>query len=193
MVQSIEMLVREADGKLQLHAPEVGYFSCSAAQGSLLAGGQLAGVIRKLGQDFSLVVPAGVQGRVVNAQPERISAPVGYGALLYELAPLADAAGSDEPSAAAELSDSGAPAYRSTQSGRFWHRPSPNDPAFVEVGSSIQAGDPIGLIEVMKTFTHLTYEPSAGLPQSGKVARILVGDGEEVTQGDVLLELEGEG
>jgi len=192
MVQSIELLVREADGKLQLHAPEVGYFSCSAAQGSLLASGQLAGVIRKLGQDFSLIVPAGVQGRVVNAQPGRISAPVGYGALLYELAPLADDAGLAQADPAAEPSSSGAPAFRSTQSGRFWHRPSPNDPAFVEVGSSIQAGDPIGLIEVMKTFTHLTYQPGPGLPSTGRVARILVGDGEEVNEGDVLIEFEGE-
>lgn len=37
--------------------------------------------------------------------------------------------------------------------GSFWAKPAPDKPAFKRVGDSIQVGDVIGLIEVMKTFT----------------------------------------
>lgn len=189
MVQSIDLIVKEHDGELQLNSPEVGHFTCSLAQGALLAPGQVVGVIRKLGQAIELTVPAGTSGRVTNARPDRINAPVGYGTRLYTLAPLsAEAAASSDAQAAS--AETGVPSFKSQHSGRFWHRPSPSDPAFAEVGSVISAGDPIGLIEVMKTFTHLTYDPSGNLPAKAKVTRILIGDGEEVSEGDVLIEVE---
>ena len=190
MPQRIDLIPAEVDGQLQLKSPEVGHFTCSAPQGSLLAAGQVAGVIRKLGQDFELCVPAGVSGRVLNARPELINAPVSYGSLLYSLAALSSEEPEAGPSSAAALDSSGAPSFRSPHAGRFWHRPAPNEPAFVELGQVIQSGEPIGLIEVMKTFTHLNYEATGSLPQRAKVARILVEDGDEVSEGDVLLELQ---
>ena len=53
-----------------------------------------------------------------------------------------------------EETDAGAsgPVVLAPQSGRFYHRPSPGEPAFVEVGGELSPGAPIGLIEVMKTF-----------------------------------------
>ena len=59
-----------------------------------------------------------------------------------------------------------------------------------EAGSELRAGSVVGLIEVMKTFTHLAYAPAASLPANARVARVLVGDGDEVTEGDPLLEVE---
>lgn len=37
--------------------------------------------------------------------------------------------------------------------GSFWSKPSPDQPPFVKIGTSVQVGQTIGLIEVMKTFT----------------------------------------
>lgn len=190
MVQSIDLIVKDEDGQLELRSPEVGHFSCSLPQGALLSPGQSAGVIRKLGENITLTVPAGTSGRIVNPRPDLVNAPVGYGTLLYTLAPLSaqEASASSDQDAAQD--SSAAPSFRSPHSGRFWHRPSPNEPAFTEVGSVISAGDPVGLIEVMKTFTHLNYEPTGQLPQRARVTRLLVGDGDEVTEGDVLMEVE---
>ena len=193
MLQSIDLIIKEEDGQLQLSSPEVGYFSCSAPMGALLSPGQTAGVLRKLGQSFELTVPAGATGRVVNQQPDLINAPVGFGTLLYTLAPLSDEAPADGTESHADEGALGAPSFRSPHSGRFWHRPSPSDPAFIEVGSQIKAGDPIGLIEVMKTFTHLSYEPGKSLPQEATVTRILVQDGDEVNEGEVLIEIKALG
>ena len=71
------------------------------------------------------------------------------------------------------------------QAGRFYHKASPEDPAFVSPGSSLKEGDPLGLIEVMKTFNRVKY---SGEPT--KVARIVPEDGDDLVAGDVLLELE---
>lgn len=48
---------------------------------------------------------------------------------------------------------SGNTIIRAPMVGTFYRRPSPDQPAFVEVGSKIKAGDPLCLIEVMKLYT----------------------------------------
>jgi acetyl-CoA carboxylase biotin carboxyl carrier protein len=188
MTEKLELLARRDGDRVVLTSPEVGLFTCALAKGQLLAAGASAGSIRSLGRSFELVVPAGVAGRIVTNEPERVHEPVGYGTTLYELAPLDATAGADEPAAAE--AHAGAPAFRAPYSGRFWHRPTPQDPAFVEVGTVIEPGQTIGLIEVMKTFTQLTYTPGADLPQRARVTRFAVADGSEVTEGDALLEVE---
>ena len=191
MNQRIELLAEEADGRLVLRSPEVGWFTCALGRGQLVSAGAAAGVVRSLGRTFELVVPPGTAGRVVNERPERVHAPVGYGTVLYELAPLA---AEDAGPAAAAPGDAartgGAPAFTAPHSGRFWHRSAPGDPPFVEVGSVIEAGQTIGLIEVMKTFTHLAYEPGDALPARARVIALPADDGAEVDEGDALIEVE---
>ena len=58
-----------------------------------------------------------------------------------------------------------------------------------ESGTILEEGQPIGLIEVMKTFAHVRYA-GAGLPPRGRVAKVLVEDGAEVGAGDPLIEIE---
>ncbi len=132
---------------------------------------------------------------MVSSPPQRIHEPVGYGTVLYELAPL-EAAHEAAPDRASGTSEAGArptPAaavFRARYSGRFWHRPSPQDPPFVQAGDVIRAGSTLGLVEVMKTFTHLAYTPGPELPQRARVIRALAADGAEVSEGAPLLELE---
>src|SRR5262245_6323439 len=120
MAQILELL-SETDGeRVLLRAPEVGYFTCSLSAGALVAPKALAGVIHSLGRRFQLVVPPGVSGRIASARPERVHEPVGWGTVLYELAPLeAGAASAAEshktPAATAAL------VLRAPYSGRFWH------------------------------------------------------------------------
>ncbi len=54
--------------------------------------------------------------------------------------------------------------------GTFYRKPSPDKPAFVEVGDSIKEGDVLCTIEAMKLFNEIESEVS------GKVVKVLVDD-----------------
>jgi acetyl-CoA carboxylase biotin carboxyl carrier protein len=71
-------------------------------------------------------------------------------------------------------------------SGRFYSRPSPNDPAFVSVGDEVSRGQTVGLLEVMKTFNRLVYQGDT-LPERATVERIVPSDGDDVVKGDPIL------
>ncbi len=99
------------------------------------------------------------------------------------------AAGVTEPATAASPppSDSrpGLVEVRSPSVGTFYRRPAPGKAPFVEIGSQVSAGDPVGTIEVMKMFTTVTAETG------GTVAEICVTDASLVEHGEVLMFLEG--
>ncbi|MBI5364493.1 MAG: hypothetical protein HZA53_15050 [Planctomycetes bacterium] len=190
MNDALPFLIRRDGARSQLLSPGVGLFTEARAAGHVLVAGESAGALLVLGRTARLVVPEGVQGRVANAPRERVHAPVGYGDVLYELEPLSasDAAGSATSRDAS--TSSGALVLRSPQSGRFYHRPAPGEAAFASAGSVVADGQPVGLIEVMKTFTHVVYRANASLPQQAKVARYVAADGGEVRAGDALIEFE---
>jgi acetyl-CoA carboxylase biotin carboxyl carrier protein len=59
--------------------------------------------------------------------------------------------------------------------------PEPNAPAFVGIGTKVEAGQTLLLIEAMKTFNPITA------PKAGTVTRILVESGDSVDQGQPLV------
>lgn len=183
-----ELLVRREGEATWLASPDVGLFTNAQHAGSLLGPGQFAGTLLAHGRQTKLLVPAGVCGRVTNERPERVHAPVGYGATLYELAPI-EAGVALESEAAAE-GDGSALIVPAPQTGRFYHRPSPDEPAYVDPGATVVDGQPIGLLEIMKTFSQVLYHGTGKLPARAKVVRWLVEDGAEVREGEGLLEIE---
>ncbi|RKE98757.1 acetyl-CoA carboxylase biotin carboxyl carrier protein [Ichthyenterobacterium magnum] len=58
--------------------------------------------------------------------------------------------------------------------GTFYRKPSPDKPVFVEVGTSINEGDVLCVIEAMKLFNEIESEVS------GKIVKILVDDSSPV-------------
>lgn len=58
--------------------------------------------------------------------------------------------------------------------GTFYRKPGPDKPLFVEVGSSINTGDTVCIIEAMKLFNEIESEVS------GKIVKILVDDASPV-------------
>ena len=187
---TIELRVRRDGAKTELLSPEVGLFTEARGAGSVLTAGESAGTLLVLGRALRLVVPDSVAGRVVNAARERVHAPIGHGDVLYELEPLAATAASAANGPAHSAADAGALVFRAPQSGRFYHRSAPGEPVFASAGSVVTDGQPIGLIEVMKTFTHVVYRANAALPQQATVVRYVAADGGEVRAGDVLVEFE---
>lgn len=187
MSDPLELLVRREGERVLLLAPDVGRVTGVHPKGTNLTGGQTAGVLLRLGRSVTLTVPAGVSGTVASEAPGAFRQPVGAAAVLYELLPLA---AGDAQAAAEDAEVSAADAMLSPQSGRFYRKPSPADPDFVSAGDVIQAGDPIGLIEVMKTFAQVPYAPGPGLPERAKVIEVLVADGADVDRGTPLLRVE---
>ena len=68
--------------------------------------------------------------------------------------------------------------------GTAYHAPEPGAKKFVEVGIKIKKGDTIMIVEAMKTMNHV---PSSS---DGTVKEVLVGDGQPVEFGQVLIILE---
>ena len=68
--------------------------------------------------------------------------------------------------------------------GVFYRRPGPDQPTFAEVGQTIEPGQAVGLIEVMKTYHEVTASGS------GVLTEFLVEDGQFVEYGQVIARLE---
>ncbi len=64
--------------------------------------------------------------------------------------------------------------------GKFYAAPSPADPPYVQVGTKVEVGGTVGLIEVMKVFTSVKTETA------GTIESILVGNGDFVEFGQTL-------
>ena len=73
---------------------------------------------------------------------------------------------------------------KSPMVGTAYLRPSPESAPFVDIGSSVKAGDKILLIEAMKTFNEIIA------PNGGTVREILVADGQPVEYGQSLFVIE---
>jgi acetyl-CoA carboxylase biotin carboxyl carrier protein len=68
--------------------------------------------------------------------------------------------------------------------GTAYRGPAPGARPFVDVGSQVKAGDPLVIIEAMKTMNQIPA------PRSGTVLQILVEDGQPVEYGEPLLIVE---
>ena len=68
--------------------------------------------------------------------------------------------------------------------GTAYLRASPEAKPFVELGSTVKAGDKLLLVEAMKTFNEIVA------PRAGKVIEILVEDGSPVEYGQPLMVIE---
>ncbi|WP_327051946.1 acetyl-CoA carboxylase [Halomicrococcus gelatinilyticus] len=67
--------------------------------------------------------------------------------------------------------------------GVFYRRPDPDEEPFVEEGDHVEAGDTVGLVEVMKQYNDITTS------EAGTVQQFLVDDEEDVAAGDVVVEI----
>ena len=87
-------------------------------------------------------------------------------------APVAAAPVAAAPAAAAPAAEDNSKyvTIKSPMIGTFYRKPSPDKPVFVEVGSAIQKGDVLCVVEAMKLFNEIEAEVS------GKIVKILVDD-----------------
>ena len=98
-------------------------------------------------------------------------------------APVSSAAPAAAPAAAKEPEVKGK-AITSPMVGTFYSASSPDANPFVEVGSNINTGDVVCIIEAMKLMNEIKSE------HSGKVVQICVKNGDPVEYGQVLMYVE---
>jgi biotin carboxyl carrier protein len=67
--------------------------------------------------------------------------------------------------------------------GTFYRKPAPDKPVYKNEGDTVSAGDVIGLIEVMKSFTEVKAEVA------GKIVKFLADNEEPVMAGQPLAEI----
>jgi acetyl-CoA carboxylase biotin carboxyl carrier protein len=182
---------RRDDGKIELRSPGVGLWRRGPGLGDLVRGGAGFGRLEVLGQLRALSLPEGVMGIVLELGEEADlrRRPVAYDDLLAVIDPEIGMAASQAAAPTETVAVDGL-WFTSPSSGRYYVRPAPDKPPFVEEGAVVKDGDPIGVLEVMKTFTRLRYGGD-GLPSPARVVRILPSDGDDIAQGERLIELAG--
>ncbi|RBM11637.1 biotin carboxyl carrier domain-containing protein [Prauserella sp. PE36] len=74
---------------------------------------------------------------------------------------------------------------KATMPGVFYRCPSPGAEPYVAEGGDVSEGQTIALIEVMKTFNEVKAEVS------GTVTKFLIADGDEVSIGQDIMEVDG--
>jgi acetyl-CoA carboxylase biotin carboxyl carrier protein len=138
-------------------------------------------VKREFGEDDSLnvrVSRAAPAAAAVAPAPVAVAAPAAAPAAAPQAAPpeAAPAAGEDPASHPG--------AVTSPMVGTVYLQPEPGAPAFVKVGSTVDEGDTLLIVEAMKTMNHIHA------PKAGTVKRILVDDGAAVEFGSPLVIIE---
>lgn len=177
MTKAIALL----DGEV-VRAPAPGWFHCTVAADHLVAPGDVIGELEVLGRLIDVVAPQ-VRGLVrLPAGPTLARQPVSYGDELFRVE-AGEIAGVEAQTEAAHTVTG--IVFRAPTSGRFYGRPGPDKPVFVQAGMELAPGTTVCLLEVMKSFHRVTYDGARA-----RVRELLVTDGADVNQGDPLLALD---
>lgn len=181
----------DAGSRLVLLAPAVGLWRDAPPPGSLVQAGTSLGRLEILGELHELLAPAGAHGVVLAGDgdaPARRA--VGFDDRLLVLDPQAatDAARPAAGAGASAAAGEHGLVVRAPSSGRFYRRPGPDKPAFVAVDQVIREGQVVGLLEVMKTFTRVSY--GGDLPSPARVLALLADDEADVAAGQPLIAVE---
>lgn len=172
----------------ELRAPAPGWFRRTIEPAHLVVAGDAIGQLEVLGRLARVIAPS-VRG-IAQLPSLDLRRAVGYGDLLVRLDVDAGVgADADVEHATAAADHAAAPGtaelvFRAPTSGRYYGRPAPDKPAFVEVGAELAPGTTVCLLEVMKTFHRVAYAGARA-----RVTELLVRDGADVNAGDPLLAL----
>jgi len=181
------LLLKDVDGVPCLCSPAVGTLVALANNNEIINANDIVAEISILGVRHSLIAPATVQHRIAFTDDLNLSQGVAYQQVI---ASLATVVGSTENATEVASEDLSELCILSPQAGRFYHRPAVDAETFVSAGETISAGRTIGLLEVMKTFSPVKWEPAPGNPQTAVVGKYRIADGNDVGDAQPLLDLD---
>ncbi|MEO9485032.1 MAG: acetyl-CoA carboxylase biotin carboxyl carrier protein [Ekhidna sp.] len=122
--------------------------------------------------NFKVSIKRSAEQHVIASAPAAVAAPAPQAAPVApapQAAPAPPADGGSAPAANSNLVE-----IKSPMIGTFYRSANPESPSFVEVGSSVKAGDPVCIIEAMKLFNEIESEVS------GKIVKVLVDNAQPV-------------
>jgi acetyl-CoA carboxylase biotin carboxyl carrier protein len=128
-----------------------------------------------------LLAKSPVPPSTLNVRAGDISVEMGWATGEAVAAPVAQL-----PAAPAQIHAPAGETVKATTVGVFYRSPSPGAPAFVSEGDEISPGQQVAIIEAMKLM--LPVETDKG----GRIAEVLVADGEAVEYGQPLFRLAAE-
>lgn len=176
--------------RIKVLSPGVGLWRGAPAVGTIVAPAASLGELEILGVLHRVVAPSEACGRVLErAQPVLARVAVGFGDPLLVLDPNTGLDRGLIAAAGPSAGDATGLVFQAPTSGRFYDRPAPGKPPFVEVGAEISIGHTICLLEVMKTFNRVTYG-GEGLPARARVTAVRPANEDDLDAGAVILELE---
>jgi acetyl-CoA carboxylase biotin carboxyl carrier protein len=110
----------------------------------------------------------------------------GVMAAAYAAPAAVGVAGTSAASAKARATEAGdhPGTVKSPMVGTAYRSPEPGAATFVEIGTVVQAGQTVLIVEAMKTMNHIPA------PKSGTIVQIIVQDGQPVEYGEPLLVIE---
>ncbi|MEW6746595.1 MAG: biotin/lipoyl-containing protein [Planctomycetota bacterium] len=160
--------------------------------GTFLGPGSKLGVVEVLRTRYSLVLPEGARGTVLETFLAHQETSVEHRSRLLRLgrslAPVSsEALGRDSAGATAESVEG--LRITSPSHGIFYRRPDPDSPPYVEEGEVIEQGTVLGLVEVMKCFNQIRFEGPA-YPARARILAVRSQDASEVELGQTLFVLE---
>lgn len=185
---ALELLVDgdAADGWV-VRSSSVGVWSVIPEDGAIMEGTGV-GVLTQGNRRIVLRLPVGVRGTVRDSpRASRRSVAVEWGQVLFRLEPLGESATVEHEDTVTSANAAGI--FPAPTDGVYYTRPTPTAEPFVKPGDTLRNGQPVGLIEVMKTFNHVLFE-GEGLPETAVVVEYLVADGEAVAAGAAVLRFE---
>ena len=189
----MDVIVEPAsEGGLLVRSPGVGVYGQTPRVGEILTAGCRVGRLTTLGRTIDLKLPRGSTGRVAERRLANRRDPVEYGQELLLLVPVDAGEAIDDPAASGAGAVEGLPegtfAVTSFTHGMFYRRAGPDAPLYVEEGQFVEQGTTLGLVEVMKCFSAITYGGDERPPRA-EVVEARAEDGEEVQVDQVLFVL----
>lgn len=124
------------------------------------------------------------EGMRIRLKKSAGESPIYSGPVIIEKERAVTPSGIKEASAAAAAAPSNVTEIKSPMVGTFYRAPSPESPAYVEIGQVIEPGQVICIIEAMKLMNEIKAEVK------GKIVDILVDNAEPVEFGQPLFLIE---
>lgn len=186
MNQRTELLLEQRNSQWVMRAPLIGRVTLSVADDSLIIPGSVVGTLDQLHDRYTLVVPEDAPLlRVVGVESGFHQASVAYGGTILTCEVVEGGEGS--ASFSSKVDSEADFAFKSPMAGQIYLRPSPDEPQFIEVGQTVEPGDQIGLVEVMKFFYPLELAAPAG---RYKLLEFQVADATSIEAGTVIATFE---
>lgn len=128
-------------------------------------------------EDIKITIRTGALGSIHEPQTYVQQIPMNQNPMMQAAAPATAKEETTSAEIAAKAAKEESDKYVTIKSpiiGTFYRKPSPDKPVFVEVGTTINKGDVLCVIEAMKLFNDIESEVS------GKIVKVLVDDSSPV-------------